>query len=90
MEEENPSPGHKVWCNLQSTEIMQLATCFPPKVMIWLWGARLHFQTTTCHMDFAGSLGCKKVASRPWDLRLMQLPIFKERLKYTTPIYMKT
>ena len=30
-----------------------------------LRGARLHFQTNTCHVDFAGSLGRKKVTSKP-------------------------
>ena len=78
------------WCSLQSTQIVQLPTCQSPQVTRWSRGARLHSQTNTCHVDFTGSLGRKLVASRPRDLELMQLPVFKERLKYTIPTYMKT
>ena len=52
--------------------------------------ARLHSQTNTCHVDFTDSLGCEQVISRLQNLVLMQLLVFKERLKYITPTYMKT
>ena len=55
-----------------------------------LQDARLHSQTNTCHVDFTDSLGCEQVISKLQNLVLMQLPVFKERLKYTTPTYMKT
>ena len=78
------------WCNLLSTEIVQLATYLHPKVARWSRGAHLHSQTNTCHVDYASNLGREQVASSSWDLGLMLLLVFKERLKYTTPTYMKT
>ena len=78
------------WCNLLSTKIVQLATYLHPKVARWSRGAHLHSQTNTCHVDYASNLGCEQVASSSWDLGLMLLLVFKERLKYTTPTYMKT
>ena len=53
-------------------------------------GARLHSQTNNYHVDFTDNLDCEQVISRPQNLGLMQLPVFKEKLKYTTPTYMKT
>ena len=53
-------------------------------------GARFHSRTKTCHVDFVSNLSHKMVASKSRNLWLIQLLVFKERLKYTTPIYMKT
>ena len=65
-------------------------TYLPPKVARWSLGEHLHSKTNTYYVDFASSLGREQVASRSQNFELMQLPVFKEMLKYTTPNYMKT
>ena len=71
--------------SMQSIEIMQLVTQSPLKVTRWSRDSQLHSQPKPCHMDFTGKLGHEMVASRPQNLYLMLLLIFKERLQYSTP-----